>query len=302
VTYDDLPSRLIGPDPVFRHPAPYALIRVSGPDSRDFLQRMCSQDISGMVDGEVRPAAFLNGKGRLLAICDATVQGENVWLSTQIDTAPSLAEMLERYHFSEQLTVSLLDVECAEVVQVGDAGGSVSTDPAGTEIMLAFGRGGVRRMRIHAPAEFLAGGTANPESHPSLDPAVADVLRIATGEPWVGKDSEANTIALELPIDDHISLTKGCYTGQEIVARIHTYGHTNRSLCKLGIAGVGAIETGTMLIELDEGDPVGRVMSSAEIPGAGNRIAFGFLASALTDPGTKLALGDRDGAEVVVLP
>ncbi len=156
-------------------------------------------------------------------------------------------------------------------------------------------------MRFHATAAFFAGEAWNPDGHPPLGPDVVEALRIATVEPWVGRDSEENTLALELPIADHISSTKGCYTGQEIVARIQTYGHTNRSLCRLGIAGTGPIESGTMLVELDDGDPVGRVMSAADIPGEDCRIAFGFVPGPLAKSGTKLGLGGSAGPEVVVL-
>jgi folate-binding protein YgfZ len=305
VNYDDLPRRLLGAGPVVRRPAPYALIRVTGPDAVDFLQRMCTQDIAGMAAGEVRPAAFLDGKGRLLALCHAGRCGETVWLSAQTDTAGSLAEMLERYHFSEKLTVALLDLPCAEVLQIGAAVASQCVELPGGAIRLSMGRAGVRRERFHAPAAFFAERAWQPDDHAILEPDVAEALRLATAEPWVGVDSEPNTLALELPIDDHISLTKGCYTGQEIVARIHTYGHTNRRLCRLGITGTGAIEPGTLLVELDEleaGDPVGRVMSAADIPSADHRLALGFLPTALADPATTLALINRDGPEVTVLP
>ncbi len=107
---------------------------------------------------------------------------------------------------------------------------------------------------------------------------------------------------MELPIDDHISTTKGCYTGQEIVARIHTYGHTNRSLCVMGIAGTGPIEPGTELVETEDGDAVGRVMSAAEIPGQGHRLAFGFVPNAFSAPGSELHLAALDGAPVTVPP
>jgi folate-binding protein YgfZ len=158
-----------------------------------------------------------------------------------------------------------------------------------------FVQGGVQVVRWFGAAPAPPAGAAE------LDAGAHACLRIASGEPLVGTDSEPSTLALELPIVDHISLTKGCYTGQEIVARIHTYGHTNRSLCRLAITGTGAIAAGTALSEPDDDDPVGRVMSAADIPGAPGRIAFGFVPAPLAVAGTRLRLVAEPPAEVTVL-
>ena len=299
VSYDHLTRRLLGRDPRVRRDAPYHVIQVAGRDAREFLHRMCSQDLLSMGDGTVLPGAFLDGKGKLLALCQLGVLGDAVWVSTQSVTGASLAEMLERYHFRESLTVeAMTGWTCDELLAAGsiegfEAGRCESVEGGG--VKMSFSRGDLQTTRRHGPE-------SNRESSnfAQLDATAAECLRIASGEPLVLTDSEPNTLALELPIDDHISLTKGCYTGQEIVARIQTYGHTNRSLCRLAIKGTGAIEGGTVLVELDDGDPVGRVMSAADVPGDDGRVAFGFLPSALADSGTTLALGETSGSQVVV--
>ena len=84
----------------------------------------------------------------------------------------------------------------------------------------------------------------------------------------IGVETEASTLALEADLDDHCSTTKGCYTGQEIVARIHTYGHVNRKLCLLQLDGDGAIEQPVPLHELEDDLPVGRVMHAVAAPGS----------------------------------
>ena len=67
----------------------------------------------------------------------------------------------------------------------------------------------------------------------AIDSDHADGVSMLLGDWSVGSELDDRTIALEAPIDDHISTTKGCYTGQEIVARIHTYGHVNRCVVLL---------------------------------------------------------------------
>lgn len=306
VTYADIPAQILGASPGFRSAAPSAVIRVAGPDARDFLHRMCSQDLLAMLDGTVRPAAFLNGKGKLLALSQVGITGDVCWVSTQAATGTSLGEMLERFHFTEDLTVARhTDWACAECLGVGsldgfEAGSCEALEDGG--VRLSFVRNGLQIVRFHGPGpDGSAPSSWNPSGFPELDAAAFECLRIASGEALVLTDSEPNTLALELPIADHISLTKGCYTGQEIVARIHTYGHTNRMLCRLGIGGTGAIEIGTVLVDPDDGDPVGRVMSAVDIPGEDGRVAFGFVPGVLAEAGTKLVLDSVSGAEVVVL-
>ena len=78
-------------------------------------------------------------------------------------------------------------------------------------------------IRLQAPPSPLSDGDA-------------ECLRLLAGLLRVGVETEPTTLALEADLDDHVSTTKGCYTGQEIVARIHTYGHVNRKACLLHLA------------------------------------------------------------------
>ncbi|MEE2887773.1 MAG: hypothetical protein VX951_10125, partial [Planctomycetota bacterium] len=253
--YESYVQNVIGSVGLSRSPAPYGLIRVHGPESVEFLHRMCSQDVAGMVSGQVSSSAFLDGKGRLLAVCELLVEGDTVWLSTQDQLVDSLAELLERFHFTEDLVVDVPSgFACADVLALQSLGalpagqGELSGDGL---VRLAGVRNGVHWLRCHGPAAQVESWSVG-EVPPAADPA-RDCLRYLLREPRVGVDSESNTLALEWPIDDHISTTKGCYTGQEVVARIHTYGHTNRSLCLLEIDSGAAIDSATPIVEVEDG-------------------------------------------------
>lgn len=300
---DSLIQRLVGPEGLSRPGAPYGLLRVQGPESVDFLHRMCSQDVAGMVAGQVRSAAFLDGRGKLQAVCQLLVDGDTVWVSTQDQLVEFLAEMLERFHFTEDLAIDVPPgFACADVLAlqtVDELSAGHGDLPGDGLVRLAGVRNGVHWLRCHGPAARVEAWLAQ-QVPPAEDPVRA-CLRYLLREPLVGVDSEANTLALEWPIDDHISTTKGCYTGQEVVARIHTYGHTNRSLCLLEVEGSVPIETSTSIVEIEAGDPVGRVMSSAVVPDGTGQLAFGFLPSDFTTIGTDLALAVRDGRKITVL-
>ena len=179
------------------------------------------------------------------------------------------------------------------------AGGAREVEGGG--LVLSGQRNGFSWVRYHAPAAFFA---SPPWEGQSLEPIAAEhaeCLRICAGIVAVGEDTEAGTLALEAALDDHVSLDKGCYTGQEIVARIHTYGHLNRKLCLLVVEGTPDIETGTSLHETEEGDPVGRVMTSAPLPDGARKVALGYLPGDFQEPGMRLRLGAADGPEVEVV-
>ncbi len=128
--------------------------------------------------------------------------------------------------------------------------------------------------------------------------AGAECLRMAAGLVRVGIDTEPTTLALEADLDDHCSTTKGCYTGQEIVARIHTYGHVNRRLCLLWLAA-GPVVQAPAPVHDDDDLPVGRVMHAVPVPDGSGRLGFGYLPKDFQEPGTRLKLAD--GAAVTVL-
>ena len=256
-----------------------------------------------MAAGEVRPCAFLDGKGKLLAVCQMLTEGDSVWLSTQDHLVDFLAEMLERFHFTEDLAIEAPSgLVCADVVSLQPIGGP---DPGSGDrtdeglVRLAGRRDSIHWLRCHGPRDRVLSWVSG--QVPAASAETSGCLRFLLREPRVGADSEPNTLALEWPIRDHISTDKGCYTGQEVVARIHTYGHTNRSLCLLRVDGGGPIEASTAIVETEDGDAVGRVMTAASLPEAAGSLAFGFLPSDFTAPGTRLALATQDGPEVLVL-
>ncbi|MBL8727750.1 MAG: hypothetical protein JNM25_04920, partial [Planctomycetes bacterium] len=231
---DDLTASLLANGPFARDGAPFRLVEVAGPEAGDFLQRLCTQDVLALAAGRVAPAAFLNGKGKLLVTCLVFRLGGSFWLEVQQPQAAPLLELLERYHFTEKLTFAARDLgSCRETIEArppAAAGGEASR--AGDVPVVAFTRRGVGFVRSYGGVVARAPdrGDARPEhvAGAALPDDLAECLRMCAGLVRVGVETEANTLALEADLDDHCSTTKGCYTGQEIVARIHTYGHVNR--------------------------------------------------------------------------
>jgi folate-binding protein YgfZ len=109
--------------------------------------------------------------------------------------------------------------------------------------------------------------------------------RVEVGVPRVGVDMDGSTLALEVPVEDAISATKGCYLGQEVVARGTARGHVNRRLVGLRIEGP-APPAGATLVR--DGKEAGRLTSVARAFGTGGVVALGFVRREHWDSGTEL--------------
>ena len=294
----ELLARLLHGGPFVRSDAPYSLLCVAGRDAADFLQRLCSQDVKSLAESTTVSAAFLDAKGKVVATCllQRVRQGEEdvFWIDTQAAQRDRLAQLLERYHFTEKLVISTTgpgEPVCEE--WIGAAG--VTLPVRHGAVAFAWARGDVQFVRRHAKR----GEALPPWNGAVLDADRADCLQMAAGIVSVGVDTEATTLALEAFLDDHCSTTKGCYTGQEIVARIHTYGHTNRALCLLELAAGPRIAAPVVLHECEDDLPVGRVMRAVPQPGSELRLGLGYLPKDYQQQGTKLQLAGGGDAVVV---
>ena len=301
--YEDISERVRSLGPGHRHPAPYGLVAVRGGDAVEFLQRLCSQDVGAMVPGEARPAAFLDPKGKLIAPCQVLRRKESLLLEVERGLCETLARLLLRYHFAEELEIEVSASECgawmggAEIFAwSGLEAGTCKALPEGG-VAYAARRHGMCRIHYHAPGGFFASPPWQDTETGVWTEGQTEAFRICAGLPRMGVDADGDTLALEAGLDDCVSLDKGCYTGQEIVARIHTYGHVNRKLCLL-VTSVDELPVGAELVE-SNGDRVGRVGSSAPVDG-GLRVALGYVVRKHATPGKELRLREPAGGLVTV--
>lgn len=278
--------------------APFACLCVRGPDAVSFVHRLCSQDVEGLAAGGAAPAAFLSAKGRLETLAWVARHDDRVWIEVQAPELEKLAALLDRYHFAERLVLEpMRGFGCRQVV--GPAAWAqapttvVAADVDAVPLWFAGEARGLRWVRWHGdPAALPA------KDQPMVSDADWELLRVAAGLPRMGLDADTGTLALEVDIDDHVSTTKGCYTGQEIVARIHTYGHTNRKLCRLRVTLPTPAPAAPPSIVDADGDDVGRITSLVPMPGSAQALALGYLPHELAASGSRLALAG--GGEVVV--
>jgi folate-binding protein YgfZ len=131
-----------------------------------------------------------------------------------------------------------------------------------------------------------------------------DAQRIEAGIPWFGLDMDENTLPIEAGLEKSaISFNKGCYIGQESVARITYRGHVNRKLAGLKLSGSHAASRGDKISKDDH--EVGWITSSRFSPGLNTAIALGYLRREVLEPGTVVVIehGDeRRNGQVAPLP
>ncbi len=252
------------------------LIWVDGPDAEGFLQGLLTNDVAALPDGGSCPALLLDSRGHVR--CDMRVvraAREAFTLVTTEGQGAELVRLLEEYHFSEDADI-LGPEPFAMATFLGETGGPVP----GADLMLP-GRvpGTTEAIGADASAMIAAGGaTEAPERE-------LEARRIAAGVPRFGVDFDARTLVQEAGLESTaISFDKGCYLGQETVARIHYRGQVNRRLVGVLLqepAGAGAaitsggkrVGTLTSVARIDAG-PAGLAILRREVA-PGDRVEVG---------------------------
>jgi folate-binding protein YgfZ len=304
-------------------------LALSGPGAVEFLNGQVTNELTMLRPGEGCYAAFLTHKGkmlgdlRILAVDDARrpagpdaespsdQQPTELLLDTERSALQALFDMIRRFKVGfdvelhkrtlERGLLSLIGPEAARVAgaeQLPDIEhANAGVEIAGVAALAVRTDVGVdlicEAVSTEALSAALRGLGAEPVSEQS-----AECLRIERGRPRFGVDIDETVIPQEAGLNERaVSFTKGCYVGQETVARLHYRGKPNRHLRGLRLAGAAA--TGDQL-RLGE-RPLGRVGSVAESP------RLGAIALALVrreaEPGTIVSVGEHGvSAQVLALP
>jgi hypothetical protein len=227
------------------------LVWFRGADTIRFLNDLISQEIAGMQPGRVSRSLLLGPQGKLDHILWVLRGDDEVGLITDPGRGEELVTTLGRYRIRVDVAIEQSEMPLAVVVGETDVeSGTWSLSDDGLEADISWP--GVARTLVGGDRPDLDEG----------DPGEYEALRIAAGEPRWGVDVDVKTIPQESGlVGSTVDFAKGCYLGQELVARIDSRGHVNRHLRIIEIAGAGA-EPGT---PLEAGDKkVGTLTSVAD--------------------------------------
>lgn len=294
-----------------------ALILATGPQRVKFLHGLLSNDVAGVEAGHGRRAALMDVKGRLLAFLRVLVEDATVVLEVPADRAERLEALFNHYKVAAPVRFARPETRVFALLGGGatDALRAAGLEPPPAEGSERHGRAalGEHAVRVVRAGDLPAGGFVlhvDAEGEPSLLAALAaagvtplareafDVARVEAGLPWYGVDVGEDHLLHETGLLAQLhSFSKGCYVGQEVVARLEGRGgHVNKALrgLRLGApAQAGDAVTAS-------GAEVGRVTTAVVSPRLGP-IALGYVHRNHFAPGTRVEVAGH-AAEVVALP
>jgi folate-binding protein YgfZ len=283
-------------------------LALTGGEAKEFLHGQVSNDIEALEPGQGCYAAFLTPKGKMLGDLRVLNLGDELFLDTERVSLQALFNMIRRYKLGRDVELHKRTVERGLLSLIGpgaraaagaealgpDEHANLASEIGGVPVRLVTTAGGVD---LICDAERTADLKAALEL-PEISDAAAEVVRVETGRPRYGLDLDESVIPQEAGLNERaVSFTKGCYVGQETVARLHWRGKPNRHLRGLSLSEPAA--TGDVL-RLGERE-VGRLGSSVVSPARGP-IGLAIVRREVA-PGDTIAVGDSGvTATLVELP
>jgi glycine cleavage system T protein len=302
-------------------------IEVGGAEAVQFLNGLITNDVKALETGAWMRAAFPNVQGRLIAEARILKPGDDRFVfDTEAATRERVLKTLERFTLAGDFRVKDLTAETA-LISVQGAGAAEIIRAALDSAAAA----GVERGRVHVaqwrnqPLQVIrATWTAEDGFDLFVDKAEAislwdalmaagarpvgfaalDILRIEAGFARYGLDVDETNVVLEAAPDDAVSFTKGCYIGQEIIARIHWRGHVAKKLTGLSFDEQGETKSGDKISDM-EGKEIGRLTSVTFSPQLNRLVALAYVKYDYLAPGTRVRVrSDETGlaAHVAELP
>jgi folate-binding protein YgfZ len=286
-------------------------LAVRGADAAEYLQGQLTNDVEALGPGDGQYAALLDRKGHMQA--DMRVlrpAAEEILLDTEPEALEAALRHLTMYSVGREVEIADLTAECAILSLIGPrsaeiAGTAVLPENAcetasvgGVECLAAGTAEGIDLIAAAADAARLREALLEAGAV-EVSPAAAEILRIEAGVPRFGAEMGTETMPAEAGIVERaVSFTKGCYIGQETVARLHYKGKPNRHLRGLRLSAA-KVEPGAPL-RLGEKE-VGRLGSVGVSPALGP-VGLAILRRE-AEPGAELSVGE-DGvtARVAALP
>ena len=301
-----------------------AQIEMTGKDARQFLHNFCTNDIHRLDTEEGCEAFVTNIKGHILAHLFVFVTADSVWIETNRHVEETLLAHFHHYLITEDVQFYSRTDQFGELLITG----LDSTEKLSALNIQANTLGLLEHTIIHRQGTCLVIRRVDLLGQPgfllSIDrtrllnlwqeltasgirPGGAEAFharRIESGFPLFGLDLTDNNLAQEAARTQRaISYTKGCYLGQEPIARINALGHVNRELRILRLNSASALEPG-VVIQAENGREIGEITSSAAVPVADRSVALGYVRSSHAKPETTVLVraDDREISATVSWP
>lgn len=298
-------------------------VRVRGSEAVQFLNGLITNDVKALAAGAWMTAAFPNAQGRLLASARVLHQGDEFLFDTEAASGERVFKTLERFTLAGDFHVTDITSDSSTISVQGEGARRVIEATFGREtasleqgrLMTTEWNGqAVSLIRATHTAEdgfdlFITADSAIPLFESLIASGARPVgfdalerLRVEAGQPRYGTDMDETNVVLEAGLDDAVSYTKGCYIGQEIIARIHWRGHVAKRLAGLAFEDEREVIAQGSKVVTPEGREIGRLTSATFSPRLGRAVALAYIKYDFLAPGTRVRVltpGDEEREAVV---
>lgn len=298
----------------------FGRLRVSGKDALDLLNRLSTNRVDTLPHGQSAMTVLIDERARIIDLLTIANMGEHLLVLTSPGTAGRVVEWLDRYTFGEEIAVQDASGATSQLSLMGPQAPALLSQLAGMDLS---GLPEAAATRVHltgieaalvrrcAPVlaswdlvtspeggcrlwGLLAQHGATPMGHEAWN-----ALRVERGVPIHGHELTDEHNPLEAGLATCISFSKGCYVGQEVVARLDTYGKLQRRLVRLRFLEDATAAEGDKL-EVG-GTNAGAVTSTARRPTDGAQFALGYVRLTALQPNPVLTVAGKTGTQAQVL-
>ena len=275
---------------------------VSGIDAIDLLNRLSTNDLEQLRPGQGIGTVLTTNKGRIIDLLRVLHRGDDLLILASPGTQTKVTEWVDFYTFAEDVRVTDITSSTRQFLVMGNGAArtlervgypmtQLTADLSNARAARADGEHTVTRVRFGDICGYevvtpLVGLPAELESETLDEPDFAR-LRVEQGVAAYPNEMNENRNPLEANLKPHINFNKGCYIGQEVVARLNTYDRVQRFLCQLSVDDGSTVEPGAEVVI--DGDRAGEVTSS--VPG----LALAFLRKRFYEDGAAVSVSSGDG-------
>jgi folate-binding protein YgfZ len=300
----------------------HAAITLSGPDRVRYLNAIVTNDIKALSEGSGTLALLLNPQGHILAELEVYALKDKLLALTHASVRERTIETLDKFIIMDDVTLEDVTDQLGSLAIEGPKAGAIFSQATGLAIegfsemafadvavdavpchLIRHSHFGLPGAEIIAPREKLEiiwqnlHTAVHAQHGRPIGMQALNALRLEAGIPWFPIDFNDTVIPHEAAVEStHISFSKGCYTGQEIVERVRSRGHVNRRRTQLNFSTQEAPAGGTKLRA--DGADVGYVTSAAFSPSAGTAIGMGYVRREHNAPGSVV---EYDGGAATVI-
>lgn len=274
------------------------LVTVAGADAASFLEGQLSQSVAAMAPGDCRWSFVLHPQGKVVALVRVQrTDADRFALLVDGGAGPAVAERLSRFLLRVRAEVSIRTVDVVSLRGPASVLPPRVAEPSGESEPPTGSDAAVPSLWEGWPGYDLLDRTVLPEGAASCDAPAWEAARIGVGLPVNGTELTGKTIPAESGmVAQAADFTKGCYVGQELVARIDSRGRVNQTLRRLTVPDGPVPAAGTVLFADDPVKPVGAITSSSLSGLSGAGVALGYVRREVT--GSAVLTTGQGGVEV----